>query len=65
MGKVKLIVHECFAGKQNPEDVNTAVLLSSAVVLTESRYHGIIKETERSQDSLCFRKGATYGTSEE
>ena len=21
MGKIKLIVHECFAGKQNPEDV--------------------------------------------
>ena len=65
MGKVKLIVHECFAGKQNPEDVFAAVFLSSATVLTESRYHGIIKETEQSQDSLCFRKGATYGTSEE
>ena len=25
MGKIKLIVHECFAGKQNPEDVFTTV----------------------------------------
>ncbi len=37
MGKVKLIVHECFAGKQNPEDVFAAVFLSSAAVLTENR----------------------------
>lgn len=65
MGKIKLIVHECFAGKQNPEDVFTAVFLSSAAVLTERRYHGIIKETEQSQDSLCSEKGTTYGTSEE
>ena len=56
MGKVKLIVHECFADKQNPEDVFAAVFLSSAAVLTESRYHGIIKETEQSQDSLCSQQ---------
>lgn len=65
MRKIKLIVHECFAGKQNPEDVFAAVFLSSAAVLTESRYHGIIKEAEQSQDSLRSRKGAEHGTSEE
>ena len=65
MGKIKLIVHEFFSGKQNPEDVFTAVFLSSATVLTERRYHGIMKETEQSQDSLCSRKGAEHGTSEE
>mgnify|MGYP007121334159 CR=1 FL=1 len=32
MGKVKLIVHEFFAGKQNPEDVFAAVFLLSAAV---------------------------------
>ena len=46
MRKVKLIVHECFAGKQNPEDVFTAVLLSSAAVLTPNTHSGIIKGTE-------------------
>lgn len=35
MGKVKLIVHEYFTGKQNPEDVFAEVFLSSAAVLTE------------------------------
>lgn len=65
MGKVKLIVHECFTGKQNPEDVFTAVFLSNAAALTESIHPGIIKETEQPQDSLCSRKGAVYGTSEE
>ena len=29
MVKVKLIVHECFTGKQNPEDVFIAVFLSN------------------------------------
>ena len=65
MGKVKLIVHECFKGKQNPEDVFTAVFLSNAAALTPNTHSGIIKDTERSQDSLCSEKGATYGTSEE
>lgn len=65
MGKVKLIVHECFTGKQNPEDVFTAVFLSNAAALTENIYPGIIKEIEQSQDSLCSRKGAEHGTSEE
>ena len=65
MEKVTLIVHECFTGEQNPEDVFAAVFLSSAAVLTENRYHGIIKETEQSQDSLRSRKGAEHGTSEE
>ena len=36
MGKVKLIIHECFAGKQNPEEVFTAVFLSKAAALTEN-----------------------------
>ena len=65
MGKVKLFVHACFTGKQNPEDVFTAVFLSNAAALTESIYPGIIKGTEQSQDSLCSRKGAEHGTSEE
>ncbi len=65
MGKVKLIVHECFTGKQNPEDIFTAVFLSNAAALAESIYPGIIKETEQSQDSLCSQNGAEHGTSEE
>ena len=65
MRKVKLIVHECFTGKQNSEDVFTAVFLSNAATLTPNIHSGIIKDTERSQDSLCSKKGATYGTSEE
>ena len=65
MGKVKLIVHECFTGEQNPEEVFTAVFLSNAAALTENAKSGIIKTTERSQDSLCSKKGAKYGTSEE
>ena len=46
MEKVKLIVHECFEGKQNPEDVFASVFLSNAAALTESVYPGIIKETK-------------------
>ena len=65
MGKVKLIVHECFTGRQNPEDVFTAVFLSNAAVLTENSDSGIMKITEQPQDSLCSRKGAEHGTSEE
>lgn len=65
MGKVKLIVHECFTGKQNPEDVFTAVFLSNAAVLTENSDSGIMKTIEQPQDSLCSRKGAEHGTSEE
>ena len=65
MGKVKLTVHEGFSGKQNPEDVFTAVFLSNAAALAENAKSGIIKTTERSQDSLCSEKGAEYGTSEE
>ena len=62
MGKVKLIVHECFTGKQNPEDVFTAVLLlSNAAALTENPKPSIIKLTDQSQDSLCSGKGADYG----
>ena len=65
MGKGKLLVHECFTGKQNPEDVFTAMFLSNAAELMETIHPGIIKETEQSQDSLCSRKGAEQGTSEE
>ena len=65
MGKVKLIVHECFTGKQNPEDVFTAVFLSNATALTENVKFGIMKTTEQPQDSLCSEKGEEYGTSEE
>ena len=65
MGKVKLIVHECFTGGKNPEDVFTTVFLSSTNTLTGNVETGIMKATEQPQDSLCSEKGATYGTSEE
>ena len=39
MGEVKLIVHECFTGSQNPEDVFTVVFLSNAATLTEASSH--------------------------
>ena len=65
MHRVKLIVHECYAGKRKSEEVFTAVFLSNAAALTPNTHSGTIKETERSQDSLCSEKGATYGTSEE
>lgn len=54
MRKIKLIVHECFAGKQNPEDVFAAVFLSSAAVLTESRYHGINKRNRTTSGFTLF-----------
>ena len=65
MRKVKLIVHETYQGKRKSEDVFAAVFLSNAAALTESTHPGIIKETEQLQDSLCSRRGAEYGTSEE
>jgi len=65
MRKVKLIVHETYQGKCKSEDVFAAVFLSNAAALTPNTHSGIIKNTERSQDSLCSEKGATYGTSEE
>ena len=65
MRKVKLIVHEPYQGKRKSEDGFAAVCLSNAVVLTPNTHSGIMKDTERSQDSLCSEKGATYGTSEE
>ncbi len=43
MRKVKLIVHEKYAGKQSP---------------------GVMRSTDKSQDSLCSRKGVLDGTSE-
>lgn len=36
MGKVKLIVHECFTGKRNPAEVFTAVFLSNTAEFTEN-----------------------------
>ena len=65
MRKVKLIVHETYQGKRKSEDVSPAVFLSDAAALTTNTHSGIMKDTERSQDSLCSGKGATYGTSEE
>lgn len=65
MRKVKLIVHECFTGKQNREDVFSAGFLSNAAALTENVKSGIMKTTEQPQDLLCSGKGADYGTSEE
>ena len=65
MCKVKLIVHETYQGKRKSENFFAAVFLSNAVALTPNTHSGIIKDTERSQDSLCSRKGAEHGTSEE
>ena len=65
MRKVKLIVHETYQGKRKSEDVFAAVFLSNAATLTENTHSGIMKDTERSQDSLCSKEGANYGTSEE
>ena len=60
MRKVKLIVHETYQGKRKSEDVFAAVFLSNAAALTPNTRSGIIKDTERSQDSLCSEKGAAY-----
>ena len=65
MRKVKLIVHETYQGKRKSEDVFAAVFLSDTAALTTNTHSAIIKDTDRSQDSLCSGKGATYGTSEE
>lgn len=62
MRKVKLIVHETYQGKRKSEDVFAAVFLSNAAALTPNTHSGIIKDTERSQDSLCSGKGADYYT---
>lgn len=35
MSKVKLVVHECYAGKRKSEEVFAAVFLSNAAALTE------------------------------
>ena len=64
MSKVKLVVHECYAGKRKSEEVFAAVFLSNAAALTEKEKPSIIELTDRSQDSLCSVKGATNGTSE-
>lgn len=34
MRKVKLVVHECYAGKRKPEEVFAAVFLLNAAALT-------------------------------
>ena len=64
MSKVKLVVHECYAGKRKSEEVFAAVFLSNAAALTEKEKPSIIELTDRSQNSLCSVKGATNGTSE-
>ena len=64
MGKVKLIVNECFTGKQNPADVFTALFLSNAAALAESTKPSIIELTDRSQDSLCSGIGADVHTTQ-
>ena len=38
MSKVKLVVHECYAGKRKSEEVFAAVFLSNAAALTEKPY---------------------------
>ena len=65
MSKVRLIVHESYQGKRKSEDVFAAMFLSNASALTPNTHYGINKDNERSVDSLCSEKGATYGTSEE
>ena len=52
MRKVKLIVHETYQGKHKSEDVFAAVFLSNAAALTANTHSAIIKDTERSQDSI-------------
>lgn len=37
MREVKLVVHECDAGKRKSEEVFAAVFLSNAAALTESK----------------------------
>ena len=56
MRKVKLVVHECYAGKRKFEEVFAAVFLSNAAALAESTKPSIIELTDRSQDSLCSGK---------
>lgn len=64
MRKVKLIIHEKYAGKQSPSDVFAAVFLSDTAALTLGESPGIMKPTDKSQDSLCSGKGVLDGTSE-
>ena len=42
MSKVKLVVHECYAGKRKSEEVFAAVFLSNAAALTEKEKLGTI-----------------------
>lgn len=65
MSKVKLLVHECYAGIREAEEVFVAVFMSNAITLTEKEKPNVIKLTDRFPDSLCSEKGAEYGTSEE
>ena len=65
MRRVKLVVYECYAGNRKSEEVNVEVFLSNEAALTEKEKPSIIELTDRSQDSLCSRKGADYGISEE
>ena len=65
MHKVKLIVHETYQGKRKSEDIFAAVFLSNAATLTENTHSGIMKDTDRSQESLWSETGGTYGTRED
>lgn len=64
MCKVKLVVNEIYQGKHKREDIFVSAFLSNVTALTSNTHSDIIKDTEQSQDSLCSKKGATYGTSE-
>ena len=46
MRKVKLVVHECYAGKRKSEEVFAAVFLSNAAALTEKEKPSIIELTD-------------------
>ena len=64
MRKVKLIVHEKYAGKQSPSDVFAAVFLSDPAALTLDEGPGIMKSTDESQESCCSWKGEVDGPKE-
>ena len=65
MHKVKIVVHETYQGSRRCEDVFAAMFMSNVAALTNCSQPSIMEITDRSQDSLRSKKGATYGTSEE
>lgn len=64
MERMRFIVHEEFTGKRNPEDVFAAVLFIKCRLIDGTRKIKYNKKHRPIQDSLCFGKGAKYGTSE-